>query len=70
MNGVPYGSGAEVTEYWEEHQGPTEAQYLIVSQGLRDSEHLVNPAIRRRAVSNEASVSQWNPTPYALTPSP
>jgi hypothetical protein len=69
-NGVPYGSGAEVTEYWEQHQGPTGAQYLIVSQILRDPEYLVDPYFTNATFEKEASGSQWSPTPCSLTSSP
>jgi len=69
-NGVPYGSGAEVTEYWEQHQGPTGAQYLIVSQILRDPEYLVDPYFTNATFEKEANGSQWSPTPCSLTSSP
>jgi hypothetical protein len=69
-NGVPYGSGASVTQYWEQHDGPAGAHYLTISQILSDPEYLVEPYYTTATFEKEASGSQWNPTPCSLTSSP
>lgn len=55
-NGVPYSGEATVTEYGEQHEGPTGAQYLVVFIELRDPVYLHG--------------SRWDPTPCSLTSTP
>ena len=62
-NGVPYGSNAVMTEYFESHQGPNGESYLVVSVVIEDSQNLSQPYVTSANFRKLPDASGWNPTP-------
>jgi hypothetical protein len=61
-NGIPYGAGAVLTEYFNvlSDEG---TQYLSVTAMLDDPEFLGQPWVRTSQFRKQADAEGWNPTP-------
>ena len=62
-NGVPYGSNAVMTEYFEIHQAPSGERYLVVSVLIEDPQHLSQPYVTSTNFRKLPDASGWSPTP-------
>jgi hypothetical protein len=62
-NGVPYGSNAVMTEYFESHLGPNGERYLVVSVVIEDPQYLSQPYVTSTNFKKLPDASGWNPTP-------
>ena len=62
-NGVPYGSGARLTEYWDVHPNHNREQYLVVSTVIEDEKNLQIPWMTSPNFKREPDGSKWDPTP-------
>jgi hypothetical protein len=62
-NGVPYGSNATMTEYFESHLGPNGEWYLVVSTVIEDPQYLSQPYVTSANFKKLPDASGWNPTP-------
>lgn len=62
-NGVPYGSNAVMTEYFESHLGPNGERYLVVSAVIEDPQYLSQPYVTSTNFKKLPDASGWNPTP-------
>ena len=62
-NGVPYGSNAVMTEYFEIHQAPSGERYLVVSVVIEDPQHLSQPYVTSTNFRKLPDASGWSPTP-------
>ena len=60
-NGVPYGSNAHLTEYYELLVGGDGTEYLTVISILEDPEHLTQLFTTSSNFKREADGSKWNP---------
>jgi hypothetical protein len=61
-NGVPYGPGATMTEWFTTLSEPDGNTYLLVTKILEDSQYMSGPYIRTVQFKKEASQAGWNPT--------
>ena len=66
-NGVPYGAGTTLTEYWNLFAGPAGDQWLVVTSVVHDPEHLQTDWITSLNFKKEADGSKWDPTPCNAT---
>jgi hypothetical protein len=62
-NGIPYGTGAALTEYFVRLVDDDGQQYLAVTQVLEDAQYLAQPIIRTMLFKKQADGLGWNPTP-------
>jgi hypothetical protein len=62
-NGVPYGSGAVLTEYVQHLKDDDGLEYLAITSMLEDSQYLVQPWVRTNQFRKQADAKGWNPTP-------
>jgi hypothetical protein len=60
-NGVPYGTQAELTEYYELLVGGDGTEYLTVISILSDPEHLTQLYTTSANFQREPDASNWNP---------
>lgn len=61
-NGVPYGAGAVLTEYFQ-HLTDDGTEYLAVTGILEDSQYLAQPWVRTSQFRKQPDAKGWNPTP-------
>jgi hypothetical protein len=61
-NGVPYGSGAVLTEYIQHLKDDDGLEYLAITSMLEDSQYLVQPWVRTSQFRKQADARGWNPT--------
>jgi hypothetical protein len=61
-NGVPYGSGAVLTEYIQHLQDDDGSEYLAITSVLDDSQYLQQPWVRTNQFRKQADAKGWNPT--------
>ena len=61
-NGVPYGTRATLSEWYELLVGGDGTQYLTVISVLEDREHLANLFTTSTNFKRESDDSNWNPT--------
>lgn len=66
-NGVPYGAGAKMTEYWELRSDESSQQWITISTRLQDPEYLLQPYVYDSIFQKEADGSKWDPSPCSLT---
>lgn len=67
-NGVRYGAGTHMTEYWELHGDPGSTEkLLIVTTELIDPEYLVTPYDYTAIFKAERESSKWSPTVCTLS---
>jgi hypothetical protein len=62
-NGVPYGAGATMTEWFTALIEPDGNTYLLVTKILEDSQYMSAPYIRTVQFKKEATPAGWNPVP-------
>jgi hypothetical protein len=62
-NGVPYGSGAVLTEYVQHLKDDDGSEYLAITGMLDDSQYLQQPWVRTNQFRKQADATGWNPTP-------
>jgi hypothetical protein len=62
-NGVPYGSGAVLTEYVQHLKDDDGSEYLAITSVLDDSQYLQQPWVRTNQFRKQADAKGWNPTP-------
>jgi len=62
-NGVPYGSGAVLTEYVQHLKDDDGSEYLAITSMLEDSQYLAQPWVRTNQFRKQADAKGWNPTP-------
>ena len=62
-NGVPYGSGAVLTEYVQHLKDDDGSEYLAITGMLEDSQYLVQPWVRTNQFRKQADAKGWNPSP-------
>jgi hypothetical protein len=64
-NGVPYGSGASLTEWFMTVTEPDGNTYLLVTNILEDAQYMNAPYVRTVQFKKETGPAGWNPTPCA-----
>jgi hypothetical protein len=62
-NGVPYGSGAVLMEYFQHLKDDDGSEYLAITSMLDDSQYLAQPWVRTNQFRKQADTKGWNPTP-------
>ena len=62
-NGVPYGSGATLTEYFQHLKDDDGSEYLAITSILDDPQYLQQPWVRTNQFRKQADAKGWNPTP-------
>jgi hypothetical protein len=62
-NGVPYGAGATLTEYFTRVNESEGASYLIVTSVLQDPRYLTEPFTTSTNFKKVPDASGWRPTP-------
>ncbi|MGH8205352.1 MAG: hypothetical protein ACRETK_01115 [Steroidobacteraceae bacterium] len=66
-NGVPYGSGTKMTEWWDLRVEPTGDQWLSINTTVEDPEYLMGPFIYDSVFQKEPDGSKWAPSACSLT---
>jgi hypothetical protein len=61
-NGVPYGAGAVLTEYFQHLKDDDGSEYLAITGMLEDSQYLAQPWVRTSQFRKQADAKGWNPT--------
>ncbi len=64
-NGVPYGAGTELTEYFERFDVPGGDSLLLVISEVTDPQYLRFPFWTSTHYKKQNDVTGWNPTPCA-----
>jgi hypothetical protein len=67
-NGVPYGSGAVMTEYFNRIEEPNGDSWLILTSIIEDPEYLSLPFITSTHYLKEADGTRWTPAPCSTDP--
>jgi hypothetical protein len=62
-NGVPYGPGATMTEWFTTITEPDGNAYLLVTKILEDSQYMSGPYVRTVQFKKENGTAGWNPVP-------
>ena len=62
-NGVPYGSGATLTEYVQHLKDDDGSEYLAITSMLDDPQYLAQPWVRTSQFRKQPDAKGWNPTP-------
>ena len=62
-NGVPYGLGATLTEYFQHLKDDDGSEYLAITSMLDDPQYLAQPWVRTSQFRKQADAKGWNPTP-------
>jgi hypothetical protein len=62
-NGVPYGPGATMTEWFTTITEPDGNAYLLVTKILEDSQYMSGPYVRTVQFKRETGTAGWNPVP-------
>jgi hypothetical protein len=60
-NGVPYGPGATMTEWFTTITEPDGNSYLVVTKILEDSQYMSGPYVRTVQFKKENTTAGWNP---------
>ncbi len=61
-NGVPYGAGATLTEYFQHLKDDDGSEYLAITGVLDDAQYLAQPWVRTNQFRKQADAKGWNPT--------
>jgi hypothetical protein len=64
-NGVPYGSDAVLTEYFDRLDVPGGDSLIVITTEVVDIQHLATPYWSSQQFKRETDASRWNPTPCA-----
>ena len=62
-NGVPYGSNATVTEWYDRIKAPNGDDWLVVSTEVRDPQYLTMPFITSTHFKRQPDSTGWAPEP-------
>jgi hypothetical protein len=62
-NGVPYSTSTVFTEYWDVLAGPSDSQWLVVTNTVEDPTNLQIPWVTSVHFKKEADGAKWDPTP-------
>jgi hypothetical protein len=62
-NGVPYGDGAVLTEYFDRFDVPGGDSLLVVTTEIVDPEYLTTPYWTSQQFKRQSDTAGWNPTP-------
>ena len=62
-NGVPYGAGARMTEWFTTVSEPDGNTYLVVTKILEDPQYMNAPYVRTVQFKKQNDATGWNPTP-------
>lgn len=62
-NGVPYGAGTVLTEYFDRFDVPGGDTILLVASEVNDPEYLAQPFWTSTHFKKQSDASGWNPTP-------
>ena len=62
-NGVPYGSGATLTEYFQHLKDDDGSEYLAITSVLDDPQYLAQAWVRTNQFRKQPDAKGWNPTP-------
>ena len=60
-NGVPYGPGATMTEWFTTITEPDGNSYLLVTKILEDAQYMSGPYVRTVQFKKENTTAGWNP---------
>jgi hypothetical protein len=66
-NGLPYGDGAVLTEYFDRHDDYGSEWFTVLSV-LEDPKYLISPFVTTTHFKREPSGSKWNPQPCETLP--
>jgi hypothetical protein len=66
-NGLPYGDGATLTEYFDRHDD-FGSQWFTVLSVLEDQRYLISPFVTTTHFKREPDGSKWNPQPCETLP--
>ena len=62
-NGVPYGSKAKLTEFWDLNRETNGDQWLVITTLVDDPEFLQEQWVTALHFKKEADGAKWDPTP-------
>ena len=62
-NGIPYGAGATLTEYFTRTNEANGDSWLLLTSIVEDSQYLASDFLTSDHYKREADGSKWNPTP-------
>jgi hypothetical protein len=62
-NGIPYGAGAKLTEYFTRTNEANGDSWLLLTSIVEDPQYLASDFLTSDHVKREADESKWNPTP-------
>jgi hypothetical protein len=62
-NGIPYGAGASMEEYFDHFSEPNHDDWLVVTIVLTDPQYLTQPYVTHAAFKKIPDGSGWDPTP-------
>lgn len=62
-NGVPYGSKAKLTEYWDLNRETNGDQWLVITTLVDDPEYLQEQWVTALHFKKEPDGAKWDPTP-------
>jgi hypothetical protein len=65
-NGMPYGAGTVLTEYFRTMELPDRSQWIRYTVIADDPEYLTQPWIVNYAFKKLPDGSKWNPTPCTV----
>ncbi len=66
-NGVPYGTSAVLTEYWDVFKEPNGDQRIMLSTRVADPQYLSTPWLTVLHFKKEPSGAKWDPTPCSAS---
>ena len=69
-NGVPYGEGTTLTEYYDTLTHSSGQDWLLITTVVDDPQYLQQPFITTTHFKREADGSRWHPTACEITPPP
>ena len=64
-NGVPYGAGATLTEFYAIHKRGND-EYLVQTQIVEDPQYLLVPWVTTNNFRREPDAAKWDPHPCEL----
>lgn len=62
-NGIPYGTGATLTEYFTRTNEPNGDSWLLLTSIVEDPQYLTSDFLTSDHFKREADGSKWNPSP-------
>jgi hypothetical protein len=62
-NGIPYGAGATLTEYFTRTNEANGDSWLLLTSIVEDPQYLASDFLTSDHFKREADGSKWNPTP-------